>query len=31
VANAGVFLTRVQLIKPTPKKHFAVIDGAMND
>jgi len=31
VANAGVFLTRVQLIKPTPQKHFAVIDGAMND
>jgi diaminopimelate decarboxylase len=31
VANAGVFLTRVQLIKPTPKKSFAVIDGAMND
>jgi diaminopimelate decarboxylase len=31
VANAGVFLTRVQLIKPTPKKHFAIIDGAMND
>jgi diaminopimelate decarboxylase len=31
VANAGVFLTRVQLIKPTPKKWFAVIDGAMND
>jgi diaminopimelate decarboxylase len=31
VANAGVFLTRVQLIKPTPNKHFAVIDGAMND
>lgn len=31
VANAGIFLTRVQLIKPTPNKHFAVIDGAMND
>jgi len=31
VANAGVFLTRVQLIKPTPQKNFAVIDGAMND
>ena len=31
VANAGIFLTRVQLIKPTPKKNFAVIDGAMND
>lgn len=31
VANAGLFLTRVQLIKPTPKKYFAVIDGAMND
>lgn len=31
VANAGIFLTRVQLIKPTPQKSFAVIDGAMND
>lgn len=31
VANAGIFLTRVQLIKATPQKHFAVIDGAMND
>lgn len=31
VANAGIFLTRVQLIKTTPQKQFAVIDGAMND
>ena len=31
VANAGVFLTRVQLIKETPQKNFAIIDGAMND
>jgi len=31
VANAGVFLTRVQLIKETPHKNFAIIDGAMND
>lgn len=31
VANAGVFLTRVQYIKETPHKNFAIIDGAMND
>jgi len=31
VANAGVFLTRVQSIKETPHKNFAIIDGAMND
>lgn len=31
VANAGVLLTQVQLLKSTPAKHFAVIDAAMND
>ncbi|HET8707562.1 MAG TPA: diaminopimelate decarboxylase [Pseudomonadales bacterium] len=31
VANAGVLLTQVQLLKSTPAKHFAVVDAAMND
>jgi len=30
-ANAGVFLTRVEFLKHTPHKHFAIVDGAMND
>lgn len=30
-ANAGVMLTRVEFLKCTPHKNFAVIDGAMND
>ncbi|AGA31792.1 Diaminopimelate decarboxylase [Thioalkalivibrio nitratireducens DSM 14787] len=30
-ANAGVFLTRVELLKHTAHKDFAVVDGAMND
>lgn len=30
-ANAGVMLTRVEFIKHTPHKHFAIVDGAMND
>lgn len=30
-ANAGLFLTRVNLLKETADKHFAVVDGAMND
>ena len=29
--NAGVLLTRVELLKPTPYKRFAVLDAAMND
>ncbi len=29
--NAGVLLTKVEFIKPTPNKDFAVIDAAMND
>ncbi len=31
VANAGVLLTRVDLLKSTPSHHFAVVDAAMND
>jgi len=31
VANAGLLLTRVEYIKTTPDKHFAVVDAAMND
>ena len=30
-ANAGVLLTRVEYLKPTPARDFAVIDAAMND
>lgn len=30
-ANAGVLLTRVDLLKPTNHRNFAVIDAAMND
>ncbi len=30
-ANAGVFLTQVQFLKDNGDKHFAVVDGAMND
>lgn len=29
--NAGVLLTRVEYLKPTAHKDFAIIDGAMND
>ncbi|WVN41691.1 diaminopimelate decarboxylase [beta proteobacterium MWH-UniP1] len=31
VGNAGVLLTSVELLKPSPEKNFAVIDAAMND
>jgi diaminopimelate decarboxylase len=31
VANAGLLLTRVEYIKPTEYKHFAIVDAAMND
>lgn len=31
VANAGVLLTRVDILKPTEHKNFAVVDAAMND
>lgn len=30
-ANAGVLLTRVSYLKPTPAKNFAIVDAAMND
>ena len=30
-ANAGILLTRVEFLKHTPHKHFAIIDAAMND
>jgi diaminopimelate decarboxylase len=30
-ANAGIFATTVEFIKPTEFKNFAIIDGAMND
>lgn len=31
VAEAGLLLTRVEYLKHTPDKHFALVDGAMND
>jgi diaminopimelate decarboxylase len=31
VGNAGVLLTRVEYLKSTPDKNFAVVDAAMND
>jgi len=31
VANAGLLVTRVEYIKITPDKNFAIIDAAMND
>ena len=31
VANAGVLVTRVEYLKETPYKNFAVVDAAMND
>ena len=31
VGNAGVLLTRVNLLKSTPGKNFAIVDAAMND
>lgn len=30
-ANAGIFVTKIEYLKPTAYKNFAVIDGAMND
>jgi diaminopimelate decarboxylase len=30
-ANAGILVTRVEYLKPTADKHFAIIDAAMND
>ncbi|QPK62212.1 diaminopimelate decarboxylase [Methylomonas sp. LL1] len=31
VGNAGILLTRVEYLKPTEGKNFAIIDAAMND
>lgn len=31
VANAGVLLTSVEVLKPTEHKNFAIVDAAMND
>jgi diaminopimelate decarboxylase len=31
VGNAGLLLTRVEVLKPGEEKHFAVVDAAMND
>lgn len=31
VANAGILVTRVELLKCTPHRNFAIIDAAMND
>ncbi len=31
VAEGGLLLTRVEYLKNTPDKHFALVDGAMND
>ncbi|MDH3994504.1 MAG: diaminopimelate decarboxylase, partial [Gammaproteobacteria bacterium] len=30
-ANAGVLVTRVEYLKPTPAHNFALVDAAMND
>ena len=30
-ANAGILVTRVEYLKPTPDKHFAIVDAGMND
>lgn len=31
VGNAGILLTRVEYLKPTEGKNFAIVDAAMND
>ncbi len=31
VGNAGVLLTAVEYMKPTPYKHYAIVDAGMND
>lgn len=31
VGNAGILLTRIEYLKPTANKNFAVVDAAMND
>ena len=30
-ANAGIFVTRIEYLKNTDHKNFAIVDGAMND
>ncbi|MFT4615235.1 MAG: diaminopimelate decarboxylase [Bacteroidia bacterium] len=30
-ANAGLLVTRVEYLKPTPEQNFALVDAAMND
>jgi diaminopimelate decarboxylase len=30
-ANAGIMLTKVEFVKQGEEKHFAIVDGAMND
>jgi diaminopimelate decarboxylase len=29
--NAGILVTRVEYLKPTPERNFAIVDAAMND
>ena len=31
VGNAGILLTKVEYLKPTANKNFAIVDAAMND
>ena len=31
VGNAGILLTRVEYLKHTPHRDFAIVDAAMND
>ncbi len=31
VADSGILLTRIEYLKPTDKKNFAIVDAAMND
>jgi diaminopimelate decarboxylase len=31
VGNAGLLITKVEYLKPTPGKNFAIVDAAMND
>lgn len=31
VANAGIFVTRVEYLKSNESRHFAIVDGGMND
>jgi diaminopimelate decarboxylase len=31
VGNAGVLLTNIEFVKPTPYKNYAIVDAGMND